>query len=158
MKVSELMTRNVHCCRADQSASDAARMMWELDLGCIPIVDGDQRPIGIITDRDICMASFTRDLPPSRIPIRSVMATDLAVCDVTDSLAHAESTMRARQLRRLPVVDEQGVLVGIVTLSDIVLARSGSLVRKAKSRLLGDGTDTLAAVVRPRAPTVGAQA
>lgn len=157
MRVRDLMTPNVHCCTTDQSASDAARAMWDFDIGCVPVVDGAHKPIAMVTDRDICMAAYTRGQAPSQLAIEHVMSRELFTCQASDSLASAERTMKERQVRRLPVVDEDGKLVGILSLNDLVLAGTRSPLAAVKQRLRGDVSETLAAVSRRRPRPVGAQ-
>lgn len=157
MRVRDLMTPNVHCCTTDQNASDAARAMWDFDIGCVPVVDRDHRPIAMVTDRDICMAAYTRGQAPSQIAIEHVMSREVFTCGEADSLASAERTMQERQVRRLPVIGEDGKLVGILSLNDLVIAGTRSPLAAVKQRLRGDVSETLAAVSRHRPGPVGAQ-
>jgi CBS domain-containing protein len=121
MNVSELMTRDVACCSADDSLRSAAQMMWDRDCGAIPVVEpGTRRAVGMITDRDICMAALIQDRPLSSIRISDVMSGALHACHPDDSVADAERTMRERQIRRIPVVQDDGELVGILSLADVV--------------------------------------
>src|SRR6185295_9031194 len=120
MQVQELMTTNVATCRADDACSAAVRLMWDCDCGSVPVLDQDGRLAGMITDRDICMAAWSRDISPSAIPLSLVMSRELTVCSSTDDLAAAERSMRANQIRRLPVVDGDRRLLGILSLADIV--------------------------------------
>ncbi len=157
LHVRDLMTRNVHHCGPGQPASDAARAMWDFDIGCVPVVDAQWQPLGMITDRDICMATYTRGRPPSDIRVIDAMSPEIFTCAESDTLATAERIMRERQVRRLPVVDEQGKLVGLLSLNDIALARASSPTAKMKERMLGDVADTLAAVCRHRESPAGGQ-
>jgi len=84
MKAKELMTRDVATCRPEDPMAAAARIMWERDCGIVPVVDGDGRPVGVVTDRDLCMASFTRNEPLSRMPVRDAMAKKPFACREED--------------------------------------------------------------------------
>lgn len=155
MHVRDLMSSHPFYCSIAGFASDAARAMWEHDIGCVPVVDEDHRPVGMVTDRDVCMGAYTRDQPPSAIPIRAVMSSGVFTCKASDSLASAEQTMRDWQVRRLPVIDDNDKLIGVLSLNDIVLASARSGIAKAAQRLRGDVQHTLAAVCRHRELPVG---
>jgi CBS domain-containing protein len=107
-------------------------MMWDHDCGCIPIRDGDH-VVGMITDRDICMAAHFKGKPIRDIRIEEAMSRDVAVCRPGDPLETAEAIMMRAQVRRLPVTDASGRLVGILSLNDIARALSaGPSVRSGE--------------------------
>lgn len=157
MRVEELMSRNPHTCTSDQSASDAARAMWDFDVGCIPIIDSKRVPIAMVTDRDICMAAYMKDLAPARLKLRDVMSHGVLTCKLTDTVANAERIMRQGQVRRLPVVDREGKLVGVLSLNDLVMAGAQSGVARSKQHVVNDLTETLAEVCRHRPTEIGVQ-
>jgi CBS domain-containing protein len=132
MRVKQLMTGQVESCRSSQSLSDAARIMWERDCGFVPVTAEDGPALmGVITDRDICMATFTQGRAPGDIAIGSVMTRELHTCRPTDDIATAADLMRKAQVHRLPVVDARGDLLGVISLADIAResaqeARAGS--------------------------------
>ncbi len=132
MKVSELMTREVRTCDRHDSLNRAAQLMWENDCGSVPIVDSELKVIGMLTDRDICMAAYTQGVALARISVGSVMSCDVSVCAESDNITSAAERMRERQIRRLPVVDQAQRLVGILSMSDI--AREADRLRTSKSR------------------------
>jgi CBS domain-containing protein len=150
MRVRSLMTTAVHSCTPDQTLADAARAMWEHDVGCVPVVDEAGRPIAMLTDRDICMAAYLRGRPIGDIQVASAMSPALFTCHVDDPLHEAERTMMTRQVRRLPVVDDAGLMVAVLSLNDIVLHRTSSTLSKVKERLRGNVVETLAAISRHR--------
>jgi len=158
MKVRDIMTRTVHRCGPDGSVTDATRIMWEHDVGAVPVIDATGRPIGMITDRDICMAAYTRGQGLREMNVSSVMSRDLYACRPEDPIAEVERTMMEHQVRRLPVVDATSKLVGIISLNDIALARARNPIEKAKERLLGDVTETLAAICKHGHGPAGNQA
>jgi CBS domain-containing protein len=151
MKVEQLMTKDVRCCRRSDSINEAARLMWESDLGFVPVVedDGSGRVVGVVTDRDLCMAAYTQGRPLAHIRADWIMSTRLVTCLPGDSLATAEGKMREAQIRRLVVVDSAGQLVGVLSLSD--LARGA---RTRKGITWTEVAETLASISdRPRAPS-----
>lgn len=150
MRVRDLMSTEVHTCTRDQTLQAAARVMWEHDVGCVPVVDDLLTPIAMLTDRDICMSAYTRGERVHEISVRSAMSADVRTCHQDDLVTRAEQTMMQAQVRRLPVVNDQGMLVGILSLNDIVLARTGSLLGTVRQRLFGGALKTLAAISKRR--------
>jgi CBS domain-containing protein len=130
MNVEKLMSKEVKSCSPHQSLADAARLMWDRDCGCIPIQDGD-RVVGMITDRDICMAAYFNGKSLQDIRIADAMTRDPATCHPEDTLEAAEAVMKQAQVRRLPVTDPSGRLVGILSLNDLARVLSqGPMARK----------------------------
>jgi CBS domain-containing protein len=153
MYVSEIMTRGAASCRESDTLADAARAMAEADCGAIPIVaeTDPSRPVGIVTDRDICLAAYRMDKALSEIRVRDAMTAAVRTCRPDASVAEAEYVMRDARVRRLPVVDEGGALIGIVSLAD--LAREAEHERRLRepdvSRI--EIGATLAAICAPGA-------
>jgi CBS domain-containing protein len=158
MRINDLMTTKVFTCGPGSSAAEAAGLMWQHDVGAIPVLDTTGRPIAMVTDRDLCMAAYTRGQPLTGLPVVAAMSKEIFSCREGDSIAEAERLMQAHQVRRLPVVGENGKLVGMLSLNDIVLMRTKTPAAKATERVLGDVTDTLAAICTHRQPPVSAQA
>lgn len=123
MKVSELMSRPVETCSMQDSLNAAAQRMWEHNCGCVPVVDSDGKALGMLTDRDVCMAAYTQGKPLGAIPVSTAMSKSIHTCAPTDTVAAAEKLMAARQVRRLPVVDKDGRVVGLLSLHDIATSR-----------------------------------
>jgi CBS domain-containing protein len=119
MKISELMTRDVKACALNETLNAAARIMWDHDCGCVPVVDAHRRLAGIVTDRDLSMAAYTQGLPLGAIPIERVMSSRVIACSPSDSVATAHRLMRTHEIHRIPVVNSSGALVGILSLSDL---------------------------------------
>lgn len=119
MNVGDLMTRSVHACMPTDSLTCAARAMWEGDCGCVPIVDANGFVMAMLTDRDICMAAYLQGKTLHDIPVATAMSTQLFTCKSDDSVEAAETMMRRYQVRRLPVTDLSGRLVGLLSLNDI---------------------------------------
>lgn len=120
MKVSEVACRPVASCTEETSLASAARLMAENDCGVLPVVR-EGRIVGILTDRDICMAIGKARISPVETPVKEVMSTNVATCETTDDVGSALATMTKRQVRRLPVVDSKGPLYGILSLDDLIL-------------------------------------
>ena len=151
MNVEQIMTRSVRTCGPDDSLDTAAHLMWEGDCGCVPVVDEQGQCLAMITDRDICMAAYTQGRCLGEIPVRAAMSGECHGVSPRDPLVMAERTMQEHEVRRLPVVDEHGRLVGIVSLSDITCeaARESQTPNRADVTL-DEVAVTLSAVSRPR--------
>ena len=117
MKISAVMTRDVQTVRPDQSAQEAARFMLKAEAGSIPVTDGD-RLIGMITDRDIAVRGVAKGYGPDT-PIRELMTDDVICARLDDSIEDVASRMSEAQVRRLPVIDQDEKLCGIVSLGDL---------------------------------------
>jgi CBS domain-containing protein len=113
------MTPNPACCVATTPLRDVARMMLDNDCGQIPVVDESQRPIGVVTDRDIAVRGVARQISPEESPVKQIMTEDACWCYADDSVDEALSLMSTAQIRRLPVVDRDKRLVGILSLGDV---------------------------------------
>lgn len=119
MKVSEVMSGMVHTCHPHDSLNHAAGLMWENDCGCLPVVGTEKQVVGMITDRDICMAAYTQGRALNELRVQSAMSRDVRVCRPEDEIGTAEGLMREFQIRRLPVLDAEGQVVGVISLNDI---------------------------------------
>jgi len=116
------MCREVESCRVEDDLNRPAQLMWELDIGSVPVVEGAGEVIGMITDRDVCMAAYTRGLPLSAIRVGEVMSRDLESCAPGTSAEVALSIMMEARVRRLPVIHPEDGLVGILSLCDFAQA------------------------------------
>lgn len=148
MNVEEVMTRNVQSCHPQDSLQRAAQLMWENDCGCIPVCSDDERArtIGVITDRDICMNAYFQGRPLSQLRVEDVMARHVRGCRPDDSVEQAQTVMREGRIRRVPVMDEQGALRGMVCLADLVQAEADQQTRTGDSAAVSDVRVTLAAI------------
>jgi CBS domain-containing protein len=117
MKIRDVMTRDVQTVRPDQTAREAASFMLSADAGSIPVTDGD-RLIGMITDRDIAVRGVAEGHGPDT-PVRELMTNDIVCARLDDDTDDVASRMSEAQVRRLPVIDEQEKLCGIVSLGDL---------------------------------------
>jgi CBS domain-containing protein len=121
MEVRRIMTSNVAACSPDTNLSAAASLMWQYDCGVIPVIDWNRKVVGVITDRDICMAAAMSNRPASQIAVSEVISGEVFACAPEDEVGEALATMQRRQVLRLPVVDKDGALQGILSMNDIVL-------------------------------------
>jgi CBS domain-containing protein len=117
MKISEVMTRDVQTVRPDQTAREAASFMLSADAGAIPVTEGD-RLVGMITDRDIAVRGVAEGHGPET-PVRELMTNDIVAARIDDNVDDIAARMSEAQVRRLPVIDDQEKLCGIVSLGDL---------------------------------------
>lgn len=120
MKVSEVMTTEVMVCKPTDTLSDAAAMMRDLNVGICPVVQ-DDRLIGVITDRDITVRAIAQGIDPNTYHVKDFMTPSPIVIEPDVNVEDAAEMMMMHQVRRLPVVDERGKLVGIVSLGDLAV-------------------------------------
>lgn len=147
MRIQDLMSRPAVTCAQDDSLDAAARLMWEHDCGTVPVLGDDGKVVGILTDRDICMAAYTQGRPLSAIRAATAMARQVYSCHPDEAIEAAEELMADKHIRRLPVVDAEGHPVGVLSLND--------LARSVASAGENDGAQravvrTLAAICEPR--------
>jgi CBS domain-containing protein len=129
MKISEVMTRDVQTIGPDQPVQEAASFMLSADAGSIPVIDGE-RLIGMITDRDIAVRGIAKGYGPET-PVRELMTDDIVVARLDDDTDDVAARMSNAQVRRLPVIDENERLCGIVSLGDLTQKGSDSAAEQA---------------------------
>lgn len=150
MNVSQLMNRNVQVCSTGSTLAEAAGKMWDHDIGCLPVVDRGQHVVGMITDRDVCMAAYTQGRPLTEILVGQVMSQVVYSCLAEDSIIEAEQVMKDHKVRRMPVTDRDGVIQGILSLNDIAREAIRQQGRRGREISGEEVTATLAAVCEPR--------
>jgi CBS domain-containing protein len=158
MLVEQVMTPVVSICRPDDSLRRVAQLMWDRDCGSIPVCSGDGHPrvLGVITDRDICMAALFQGKPLSDMTVEeAISGQELKVCCAADQIGDAAQLMREAKIRRLPVVDASGALLGMISIAD--LAREAERQHPLPDREITDTqvSDTLAAICTPVRQSVG---
>ena len=119
MRVAEIMTRDVRVTHPDQSIQEAARMMADADAGIMPVSEGD-RLVGMISDRDIAVRAVAEGKGP-QTPVREVMSPEVKYCFEDEDTDHVARNMAEIQVRRLPVVNRDKRLVGIIALGDLAV-------------------------------------
>lgn len=151
MRVEQIMTKQVSSCSPDNTLAEAAQLMWNHDCGCLPVCssNGASRVVGVITDRDICMSALFKGQPLYELRVSDAMSRQLQTCRPGDSLADAERAMREARIRRLPVIDAQGALLGMISLAD--LAREAQRENTSPKQEITETEvgDTLAAICQP---------
>lgn len=151
MRIQQIMSMPAITCSSRDSLSRAASLMWEYDIGIVLVVEEGSRLVGVITDRDICMAAYTKGKPLEAISVSTAMAHEVFSVHPGDSLETVERLMKAKQVRRVPVVNDEGQPIGLLSINDIV--------RRAAQPEKADGTQrellhTLGAICEPRSRTV----
>jgi CBS domain-containing protein len=150
MKIEDVMTRRVVAARSDTDLSHVARLMWDNDCGCVPVVDAEDKVVGILTDRDLCMSANFAGRPLRELRAAGCMAGDLLTCRPEDAPLAVANKMGARKVRRVPVTDAGGRLVGLVSIGDLLGAAASAPAKDKKAlqaALLGALTTICA---RPR--------
>ncbi len=122
MKVRDIMTKAPVFCHPDSNLAAAAEKMWAHDCGILPVVDDELGVVGVITDRDICIALGTKDRKASLVSVREVMSGKVHICAPEDDIHSALKVMGKGRVRRLPVVNREGKLMGVLSMDDIVLS------------------------------------
>ena len=150
MKVRDLMTTNAITCSPETNLATAAGLMWDNDCGALPIVNVQGQVMGVITDRDICMAASTKDKPPSAITAWETASGKAITCGPDDDLRTALERMEEGKVRRLPVVDDDGVLLGVLSINDVVLAAGEHRGRRVPELSVQDVVRTLRGICAHR--------
>jgi CBS domain-containing protein len=120
MQVKDIMTRDVEIARRDTLLTDVAERMRDHDIGMLPVCDGDQL-LGVVTDRDITVRATANKLHPELVRCQDVMTPNVVFCFEDQEVADAGTIMQDHKIRRLPVVNRQRRLVGIISIGDIAL-------------------------------------
>lgn len=121
MKVRDIMMKSLAFCNSRTNLAAATEMMWVHNCGILPVVDEGQRPIGVITDRDICIALGTKDRRASEVTVGEITKGELFYCEREDDVRTALEIMGRKRVRRLPVLGKDGLLEGILSMDDVVL-------------------------------------
>jgi CBS domain-containing protein len=121
MKVHEVMTREAKTCTPETKIAEAAWLMWEGDCGILPVVTGEGRVVGLVTDRDICKVLVINPEPVKYIPVSRIITGNVYACKPEADLHDALKTMQQHRVRRLPVINDEGRLQGVLSMNDVVL-------------------------------------
>jgi CBS domain-containing protein len=150
MQITAIMTRDVRSCGPEDNLKVAAQIMWDCDCGAVPVVDPARRVIGVVTDRDICMAAHFRGEPLSTISVGDIMAKHVFTCFPEQGVVEAERLMKDKQIRRIPVIDHDRRLVGILSLADLAKTMRSQPPSSTHELNLAAVGDTLAHIAEPR--------
>lgn len=152
MKVKEIMTASPKACTLTDNLAEAARLMWEADCGVVPVVAEGGKVVGLITDRDICMAAMIKGRNESSIAVEDAISGKLFACKPDDDIHSALNTMREKKVRRLPVVAADGKLQGMLSMNDVVLKAEEAVGKKAPELSYGDVVNTYKSICQHRLP------
>jgi CBS domain-containing protein len=139
------MTRVIYTCDTHANLDAIAQVMWDHDCGYVPLVNEDEKLAGVITDRDVAMAAYTQAKRLADIPVEEVMSKHVHTCEPSASIELAHQIMRGAEIRRLPVIDEQGKLVGLITWSELFAAAQRESSAAAAAELTRQVLETLEA-------------
>lgn len=119
MKVKECMCNQVFSCSPSTTVYDVAKLMQTNHVGCIPVCDNENCMVGLITDRDLVLRCIATNKDTKQTPVSDIMTTNVCTCKPDDDMTNAQSKMGSEQIRRLPVLDNNGQVVGILTMGNI---------------------------------------
>ena len=120
MKVQDCMCNDVCCIKPETKIEEVAKLMSQNHVGCLPVCDNNNSICGIVTDRDLILRCVACNKDIKQTPISDVMTCNVSTCKKTDDITNAESKMGQKQIRRLPVCDDNNKVVGILTIGDII--------------------------------------
>jgi CBS domain-containing protein len=146
MKIIQMMTRAVKTCHPNDTLEHAAQLMWEHDIGAIVVVDDANQAIGVVTDRDTCMAAYLRGVPLFAISVAVAMSKHVVTCHAEEHALAVARLMAKHKVHRIPVVDDAQRPVGIVSLNDLAIAMT-----RMRDIPAADVAATLAAISEHRA-------
>lgn len=148
MRAQDLMSSPAITCHVDDPLSVAAARMWDADIGVLPVVDNDGKVTGMITDRDICMAAYTQGRALDESLVKSAMAKHLVSAGPDANVKDIEDLMAKHQVRRIPIVDDDGKPLGVVSMNDLAIesVQPDTAMKHGPSKV----AHTLAAVCQPR--------
>jgi signal-transduction protein with cAMP-binding, CBS, and nucleotidyltransferase domain len=144
------MSRDVITCSADDSLRDAVRKMKDHDVGCLLVVDDQERLLGIMTDRDVCMAALASERPLNDIWVKAAMTKHVHSLMDTDRVQDVEVVMSTYKIHRVPIVDRENHVLGLVSLSDIAREASRELRRRHPDVTDADLVTTFAQLCKAR--------
>jgi CBS domain-containing protein len=152
MKVKDVMVRTAASCLDTANLAEAVEILWNRNCGMLPVLDRDDNVIGVVTDRDICIALGTRNRPAGEIAVAEILSGRLFACRPDDDLRSALMTMSRNQVRRLPVIGVEGKLEGILSMDDVILHAEHRTPGKTPDLTCDEVVDTLKNVYWPHLP------
>lgn len=154
MKVKDVMMGTPYYCQLDTNLGSATELMWVGNCGFLPVMDTDGKIVGVITDRDICIALGTRNCVPSQVSAREVMSNPLFACSPDDDVHIALRTMKEGGVRRLPVIVENETLVGVISMDDLLLRAEAVGIGKRTELSTEEVVKTYRAIDQRRVPQI----
>jgi CBS domain-containing protein len=150
MIVEEAMSRRVVTCRPTEAMQDVVKKMWDEDLGCVLVTDAAMRPLGVVTDRDLCMGAYMRGKAFHELEVSACAQTELETCRPDEPLLSLVERLGQLCLRRLPEVDGEGRLLGVMSLGAAARAAERVTTARERNEILQAVAVALAAITRPR--------
>ncbi len=157
MKVKEVMTGTPYYCQAETNLASATELMWNANCGFLPVEASNGKVIGVVTDRDICIALGTRSRLAGDVLVGEVMSSKLWYCAPDDEIHVALQTMKDGRVRRLPVVAKDGSLVGVISMDDILLRTEPMSLGKEPELSSDEVVRTYRAIMQRQVPQVVAR-
>jgi len=158
MKVKDIMTCEAKFCDLNASLAKAAQTMWDTDCGVLPVLKDGKEIVGLITDRDICMAMAMRDCNPAAVSVEAVISGAVYSVALEDDIHQALEIMQEHKVRRLPVVSSEGELEGMLSMNDVVLKAEEARNTEAPALTYADVVNTYKAICAHPLPLQQAQA
>jgi len=158
MKVQDVMMRTPVFCDPETNLGAAVELLWNRNCGMLPIVDAQQKVVGVVTDRDLCVALGTRNRLPGEIKVGEVASGSVYACKPEDDIHTALEAMAKQKVRRLAVVNKQGALEGILSMDDVVLHAEPGGAGRAPELSHAEIVETLRRVYGPQLPQVVSRA
>lgn len=158
MKISDVMMRTPATCSPETNLAAAVEILWNRNCGILPVVDDEMRVVSVITDRDICVALGTRNRLPGEITVSDVVTHPAICCQVDEDVKAALAKMAESKVRRLPVVDANGKLVGILSMDDVVDRANVKAGGKGNELTSDDVVSALKKLYAPQLPVAATSA
>jgi len=157
MKVKEVMMGTPYFCRPDTNLGSATELMWNANCGFLPVETSDGKVIGVVTDRDICVALGTRSRLAGDVFVGEVMTGKLYSCLPDDDVHVALQTMKEGKVRRLPAIAQDGTLVGVISMDDILVRTEPVSLGKEPELSTDEVVRTYRAITQRQVPQVVAK-
>jgi CBS domain-containing protein len=154
MKVKHVMMGTPYYCQLDTNLGSAAELMWVGNCGFLPVVDANGKVVGVVTDRDICIALGTRSRLPGDVTVREVMSNRIFACSADDDVHVALRTMQEGGVRRLPVIAQNETVVGVISMDDLLLRAEVPGIGKRPDLSTEEVIKTYRAIDQRRVPQI----
>lgn len=158
MKVSDVMTKTPVFCRPETNLGSAVEVLWNRNCGILPVVDGDGRVVSVVTDRDICIALGTRSRLPGELTVGEVATRRAVCCGSDEDVRSALGKMAEAKVRRLPVVNADGGLEGLLSMDDVIGRTNPKSTAKGNGLTAEDVVSVLQKLYAPPLPQTGGRA
>jgi CBS domain-containing protein len=154
MKVKDVMTGTPYYCQFDTNLGSATELMWVGNCGFLPVMGINGKIVGVVTDRDICIALGTRNHQPGDVTVGEVISNRLFACSPDDDVHIALQTMKEGGVRRLPAIGENGTLVGVISMDDLLLRAETAGIGKRPELSTDEVVKTYRSIDQRRVPQI----